>query len=176
MGALIVCIQTGPEIWVSLQTIILSVSSQRCPKGWQPRPVGSQFAESLPPARGLWIRSLKHSGPLLLVIKYFSAFVNRFFFFLSSRDAENTTSYLSGRPGGTEVASDSANKLLASLSGEVARPVCFSLQAAAGHRHLHGPGPSSAQSRQLCCVRQRHLLKFQCVKFGLIYDFYTGKI
>lgn len=70
VGATIVCIHTDPEIWVSLETIILSVSSQCCPKGWQAGPVGSlQFAERLPPARGLCIGSLKHCGPLLLVIK-----------------------------------------------------------------------------------------------------------
>lgn len=117
---MIVCIHTDPEIWVSLGTIILSVSSQRCPKGWQAGPVGSlQFAERLPPARGLWIDSLKHSMPRLREIKYFSAFVNRFFFFQPPRDACNTTFYFSGRPRGTEVASELASKLFALLSGEV---------------------------------------------------------
>lgn len=46
-GAPIVRIQTGPEIWISLYTIILSVSSQCCPKGWQAEPVGSlQFEKA----------------------------------------------------------------------------------------------------------------------------------
>lgn len=76
--AWIVCVQTGIEIWVSLETIILSVSSQCCPKGWQAdqwalcslrKPAASQRPVD---------QVIKTLLPLLLVIKYFHAFVNRF--------------------------------------------------------------------------------------------------
>lgn len=67
-----------PEIWISLETIILSVSSQCCPKGWQAeqwalcslrKPAASQRPVD---------QVIKTLLPLLLVIKYFHAFVNRF--------------------------------------------------------------------------------------------------
>lgn len=76
--AQLVRVQTDLEIWISLETIILSVSSQCCPKGWQAdqwalcslrRPAASQ---------GPVDQVIKTLLPLLLVIKHFHAFVNRF--------------------------------------------------------------------------------------------------
>lgn len=76
--AQLVPVQTDPAIWISLETIILSVSSQCCPKGWQAehwalcslrKPAASQRPVD---------RVIKTLLPLLLVIKYFHAFVNRF--------------------------------------------------------------------------------------------------
>lgn len=76
--AQLVLVQTYTEIWVSLETIILSVSSQCCPKGWQAdhwarcslgKPTVSQRPVD---------QVIKTLLPLLLVIKYFHAFVNRF--------------------------------------------------------------------------------------------------
>lgn len=71
-------VQTDWEIWISLETIILSVSSHCCPKGWQAdqwalcslrKPAASQRPVD---------QVIKTLLPLLLVIKYFHAFVNRF--------------------------------------------------------------------------------------------------
>lgn len=69
-----------PESWVSLKTIILSVPSKLCPRRWHSGPAGSlQFVERLPPARGLWIGSLKHFRSPLLVVKYFVWFCKYIF-------------------------------------------------------------------------------------------------
>lgn len=76
--AQLVLVQTDQQIWISLETIILSVSSQCCPKGWQAdqwalcslrKPAASQRPVD---------QVIKTLLPLLLVIKYFHAFVNRF--------------------------------------------------------------------------------------------------
>lgn len=126
---------------------------------------------------GLFAETAASQGPVDRVIKtrhapaasdkmFFFAFVNRFFFFQPPRDAENTTFYVSERPSGTVVASDkSANKLLTLLSGKV-QVACVC---------IHGPGPRCTLNRWLCSKQQRHLLKFQYVRFCLIYaDFYTS--
>lgn len=81
---------------------------------------------------------------------FFFAFV-KIFLFQPPRDAEETAFYLSGCPSGTEVASESANKLLTLLSGEVrVACVCF-----------HGPGPRCTQRRLLCSKQHWHLLKVE---------------
>lgn len=74
--AQLVLVQTDEEIWISLETIILSVSSQCCPKDWQAdhwalcslrKPAASQRPVD---------HAIKTLLPLLLVIQYVHAFVN----------------------------------------------------------------------------------------------------
>lgn len=96
--ARLVLVQTDLEIWISLETIILSVSSQCCPKGWQAdqwalcslrKPAASQRPVD---------QVIKTLLPLLLVIKYFHAFVNRFSSFNPTGHKKHNFSSL-GIPG-----------------------------------------------------------------------------
>lgn len=96
--ARIVHVQTGLWIWVSLETIILSVSSHCCPKGWQAdqwalcslrKPAASQRPVD---------QVIKTLLPLLLVIKYFHAFVNRFSSFNPTGHKKHNFCF-SGHPG-----------------------------------------------------------------------------
>lgn len=97
--AQLVHVQTDVEIWISLETIILSVSSQRCPKGWQAdqwalcslrKPAASQRPVD---------QVIKTLLPLLLVIKYFHAFLNRISSFNPTGHKKNTTFLLRIRIG-----------------------------------------------------------------------------
>lgn len=92
-----VLIQTGLKIWISLETIILSVSSQCCPEGWQAdqwalcslrKPAASQRPVD---------QVIKTLLPLLLVIKYFHAFVNTFSSFNPAGHKKHNFRFI-GRP------------------------------------------------------------------------------
>lgn len=73
-----VVVQTDVAIWISLETIILSVSSQGCPKGWQADQWAFCSLRNPPASQKPVDQVIKTLLPLLLVIKYFHAFVNRF--------------------------------------------------------------------------------------------------
>lgn len=76
--AQLVLVQTDLAIWISLETIILSVSSQCCPKGWQADQWALCSLRKPAASQGPVDQVIKTLLPLLLVIKYFHAFVNRF--------------------------------------------------------------------------------------------------